>query len=32
MADDLAERGFSAGALHGDMAQVAREKALTRFR
>jgi superfamily II DNA/RNA helicase len=32
VADDLAERGFSASALHGDMAQVAREKALTRFR
>ncbi len=32
VADDLAERGFRASALHGDMAQVAREKALTRFR
>ena len=32
VADDLAERGFKASALHGDMAQVAREKALTRFR
>ncbi len=32
IADDLAERGFSASALHGDMAQVAREKALTKFR
>ena len=32
VADDLEERGFSAGALHGDMAQVAREKTLTRFR
>ena len=32
VADDLAERGFSASALHGDMAQVAREKALTKFR
>ncbi len=32
VADDLAERGFSASPLHGDMAQVAREKALTRFR
>ncbi len=30
IADDLAERGFSASPLHGDMAQVAREKALTR--
>jgi superfamily II DNA/RNA helicase len=32
IADDLAERGFKASALHGDMAQVAREKALTKFR
>jgi len=32
VADDLAERGFKASPLHGDMAQVAREKALTRFR
>ena len=32
VADDLAERGFDASALHGDMAQVAREKALTKFR
>ena len=32
VADDLAERGFSASPLHGDMAQVAREKALTKFR
>jgi superfamily II DNA/RNA helicase len=32
VADDLAERGFSSSALHGDMAQVAREKAMTRFR
>jgi superfamily II DNA/RNA helicase len=32
IADDLAERGFKASPLHGDMAQVAREKALTRFR
>jgi superfamily II DNA/RNA helicase len=32
VADDLAERGFKASALHGDMAQIAREKALTRFR
>jgi superfamily II DNA/RNA helicase len=32
IADDLAERGFRASALHGDMAQVAREKALTKFR
>jgi superfamily II DNA/RNA helicase len=32
IADDLQERGFKSSALHGDMAQVAREKALTRFR
>ena len=32
VADDLAERGFSASPLHGDMAQIAREKALTKFR
>ncbi|MBC2960875.1 DEAD/DEAH box helicase [Nocardioides deserti] len=32
VADDLAERGFSASPLHGDMAQVAREKALAKFR
>ena len=32
VADDLAERGFSGSPLHGDMAQVAREKALTKFR
>ncbi len=32
VADDLAERGFSAGALHGDLPQVAREKTLRRFR
>jgi superfamily II DNA/RNA helicase len=32
VADDLVERGFSASPLHGDMAQVAREKALTKFR
>ena len=32
IADDLTERGFSASPLHGDMAQAAREKALTRFR
>ncbi len=32
VADDLAERGFSAAPLHGDMAQVAREKALNKFR
>jgi superfamily II DNA/RNA helicase len=26
IADDLAERGFKASPLHGDMAQVARER------
>ena len=32
VADDLAERGFSATAIHGDLNQLAREKALKRFR
>jgi superfamily II DNA/RNA helicase len=32
VAEDLIDRGFPASPLHGDMAQVAREKALTRFR
>jgi superfamily II DNA/RNA helicase len=32
VADDLTERGFKASPLHGDMSQVSREKALTRFR
>ena len=32
VADDLAERGFKVGAVHGDLGQVAREKALKRFR
>ena len=32
VADDLVDRGFRAAPLHGDMAQVAREKALTKFR
>ncbi|GAC47425.1 DEAD/DEAH box helicase [Gordonia aichiensis] len=32
VADDLAERGFSVGAVHGDLGQVAREKALKKFR
>jgi len=32
VADDLAERGFAATAIHGDLGQIAREKALTRFR
>ncbi len=32
MAEDLDDRGFDASPLHGDMQQVAREKALARFR
>ncbi len=32
VADDLAERGFPSSPLHGDMAQVARERAMRRFR
>ncbi|WP_371301123.1 DEAD/DEAH box helicase [Nocardioides sp.] len=32
VADDLAERGFKASPLHGDMAQAARERALAKFR
>jgi superfamily II DNA/RNA helicase len=32
LAEDLEERGFDASPLHGDMQQVAREKALKRFR
>ncbi|MEH3032907.1 MAG: DEAD/DEAH box helicase [Aeromicrobium erythreum] len=32
VADDLADRGFPASPLHGDMAQAAREKALQKFR
>jgi superfamily II DNA/RNA helicase len=32
VADDLAERGFKSSPLHGDMAQIARERALTKFR
>ncbi|NMM84204.1 ATP-dependent RNA helicase [Rhodococcus sp. SRB_17] len=32
VADDLAERGFSVGAVHGDLGQIAREKALKSFR
>lgn len=32
VADDLAERGFKVGAVHGDLNQVAREKALKSFR
>jgi superfamily II DNA/RNA helicase len=30
--DELAERGFKVGAVHGDLGQVAREKALAAFR
>jgi len=32
VADELAERGFSVGAVHGDLGQIAREKALKGFR
>jgi superfamily II DNA/RNA helicase len=32
VAEDLMDRGFAAAPLHGDMPQVAREKALTQFR
>ncbi len=32
LADDLAERGFSVGALHGDLGQGAREQAMRAFR
>lgn len=32
VADDLNERGFNVGAVHGDLNQVAREKALKAFR
>jgi superfamily II DNA/RNA helicase len=32
VADELAERGFAVGAVHGDLGQVAREKALKSFR
>jgi superfamily II DNA/RNA helicase len=32
VADDLGERGFQVGAVHGDLNQVAREKALKSFR
>ncbi|CAJ1501589.1 DEAD/DEAH box helicase [[Mycobacterium] kokjensenii] len=32
VADDLDERGFKVGAVHGDLGQVAREKALKSFR
>ncbi|NKR26756.1 DEAD/DEAH box helicase [Rhodococcus hoagii] len=32
VADDLNERGFNVGAVHGDLGQIAREKALAGFR
>ncbi len=32
VADDLVDRGFNAAPLHGDMAQIAREKAMAKFR
>jgi superfamily II DNA/RNA helicase len=32
LSDDLAERGFAAASIHGDLNQFAREKALRRFR
>ena len=32
VADDLSERGFAAGAIHGDLGQGAREQALRAFR
>ena len=32
VADDLTERGFAAGAVHGDLGQSARERALRAFR
>ena len=32
VADELAERGFQVGAVHGDLGQAAREKALKAFR
>jgi superfamily II DNA/RNA helicase len=32
VADELAERGFAVGAVHGDLGQIAREKALKSFR
>jgi superfamily II DNA/RNA helicase len=32
VADDLEERGFKTSALHGDMQQTSRERALTKFR
>ncbi|WP_445170532.1 DEAD/DEAH box helicase [Mycolicibacterium sp. Dal123E01] len=32
VADELGERGFKVGAVHGDLGQIAREKALKSFR
>ena len=32
LADDLVDRGFAAASIHGDLNQLAREKALRRFR
>ncbi|MEU1984933.1 DEAD/DEAH box helicase [Nocardia sp. NPDC019395] len=32
VADELGERGFAVGAVHGDLGQIAREKALAKFR
>ncbi|POX90794.1 ATP-dependent RNA helicase [Mycobacterium kansasii] len=32
VADELKERGFAVGAVHGDLGQIAREKALKAFR
>ncbi|MBA0045522.1 DEAD/DEAH box helicase [Mycobacterium sp. NPDC050853] len=32
VSDELAERGFAAGAVHGDLGQIAREKSLASFR
>ncbi len=32
VADELAERGFKVGAVHGDLGQIAREQALQAFR
>ena len=32
VADDLAERGFAAAPIHGDLSQILREKALKKFR
>ncbi len=32
LADDLEDRGFAATSIHGDLSQVLREKALSRFR